>query len=62
MKTYLAVPFEQKAHARELGSQWDPARKAWYVPDGIDLTLFLEWVPHLPKLSESVRRALRRRT
>jgi hypothetical protein len=59
MKTYLAVPIEQKDRAKNLGAWWDPARKAWYVPDGTDLTPFLQWVSNLPRLSKQVKRLLR---
>ncbi len=59
MKTYLAVPLEQKERAKALGARWDPARRAWYVPDGIDLTPLLRWVPNLPRLSRAIERVLR---
>jgi hypothetical protein len=59
MKTYLAVPIEQKDRAKNLGARWDPARKAWFVPDGTDLAAFLQWVPGMPKLSRKVRRVLK---
>jgi len=62
MKTYLEVPIEEKDRAKSLGARWDPARVAWFVPDGVDLTPFLEWVPGLPKVTRKVRRVLGSRT
>jgi exodeoxyribonuclease VII large subunit len=59
MKTYLHVKFKHKDKVKNLGARWDPARKAWYVPDGVDLTPFLQWVPNLPRLSPQVKRVLR---
>jgi hypothetical protein len=41
---YLTVPFAQKDEAKGLGARWDPARKRWYVPEGIDQGPFQRWV------------------
>ena len=62
MKTYLIVPIEQKDEVKSLGAKWDPARKAWFVPDGVDLSVFLVWVPGLPKISRKVAAVLGSRT
>ena len=62
MKTYLQVPFDKRHRAKDLGARWDLARCAWFVPDGIDLTPFLEWVPGLPKITRKVVRVLGSRT
>lgn len=59
MKTYLNVPIAQKDRAKNLGALWDPARKRWYVPDGVDLTPFLGWVPRLPRLDKRIKRVLK---
>jgi hypothetical protein len=59
VKTPLKVPFDQSGKAQRLGARWDPARKYWYVPDGVDLTPFLRWLPEAPKLSKKVLRVLR---
>ena len=61
MKTYLSVPFEEKDCAKNMGARWDPARKRWYVPDGVDLTPFLPWVPDLAPLDRRIKRVLKRR-
>ena len=42
-KTYLNVPFAEKDAAKALGGKWDPAKKKWYVPANIDITLFVKW-------------------
>jgi hypothetical protein len=60
MKTYLKVPIEQKDRVKNLGAWWDPACKAWFVPDGVDLTPFVKWVPHL-RLDRRVQRVLKQR-
>lgn len=38
-KTYLAVPFREKAEAQALGARWDKAAKSWYAPEGADARL-----------------------
>lgn len=43
--TYLAVPFSQKEKAKALGARWDAAQRQWYVPTGLDLSLFSAWLP-----------------
>ena len=58
MRTDLQVPFDEKHQAQSLGARWDAARKVWFVPDGVDLTPFLHWVPGMPKLSKKIRREL----
>lgn len=49
MRTNLNVPIEERYAVRNLGASWDPARKVWFVADGVDLTPFLKWVPGLGK-------------
>ncbi|MDD5578296.1 MAG: DUF5710 domain-containing protein [Methylobacter sp.] len=44
-KTYLDVPYAQKDAAKALGARWDAANKKWYVPAGMDVTLFAIWQP-----------------
>ncbi len=45
MKTYLDVPRTQAGEARNLGARFDMSRKQWYVPDGVDLQEFAQWLP-----------------
>jgi hypothetical protein len=59
LKTYLDVPYGDHYRAKNLGARWDPARQSWFVPDAVDLTPFLKWVPGLPPLDKEVRRVLR---
>jgi len=40
---YLNVPFAQKDAAKALGARWDGAARRWYVPAGLDLSLFAAW-------------------
>ncbi len=44
MRIGLNVPYEEKDEAKELGAKWDADNKLWYVPDGIDHTLFSKWL------------------
>jgi hypothetical protein len=60
MRTDLKVPFEQKFQAQSLGARWDAAKRTWYVPDGVDASKFLRWVPGV-KVSKAVKKVLRRR-
>jgi hypothetical protein len=41
--TFLTVPYAEKDEARALGARWNPARKKWYVPPGVDLEPFAKW-------------------
>lgn len=43
--TYLITEFRDKDAVKSLGARWDPLRKQWYVPPGIDLTGFASWLP-----------------
>ena len=40
---FLNVPFAEKDEAKRLGARWDPARKKWYVPNGVDADQFSRW-------------------
>lgn len=44
-KIYLAVPFEERNHAKELGAKWDPGVKLWFAPKGADLESLDKWIP-----------------
>jgi putative DNA primase/helicase len=44
-RTYLAVPYDEKDAAKQLGAKWDRQAKAWYVPAGTDLDAFTPWLP-----------------
>ncbi len=43
-KIYLNVPYAQKDAAKALGARWDPSRKKWYVPAGVDMAPFASWL------------------
>jgi len=40
---FLNVPYAEKDDARALGARWNPTRKRWYVPDGVDPAPFAKW-------------------
>ena len=42
-RRYLTVPHHQKEDAKALGARWDDAAKKWYVPEGLDGSLFVQW-------------------
>jgi hypothetical protein len=42
-QVFLNVPFAEKDEAKRLGARWDPARKKWYVPNGVDAEKFSRW-------------------
>ena len=44
-KIFLNVSFKQKDRAKVLGARWDPEAGQWYVPAGVALTAFGEWLP-----------------
>jgi len=41
--TFLTVPYAEKDEARALGARWNPVKKRWYVPPGVDLAPFARW-------------------
>lgn len=43
--TPLTVPFREKDAAKALGARWDGTQRVWYVPDGVDLQPFAQWLP-----------------
>src|SRR5260364_384468 len=51
-RTYLFVHFNEKEEAKALGARFDAQRKAWYVPDHLDLSSFKRWVEPPRALTE----------
>lgn len=41
---FLNVPYEQKDRAKNLGAQWNPTRKKWFVNDRSEYAKFIEWI------------------
>ena len=41
----LDVTFQERETVKQLGARWDPQAKTWYVPAGLDMTRFREWLP-----------------
>ena len=58
MITFLNVPFHRIEQAKRLGARFNMARKQWFVPDGVDLIPFLNWVEAMPNLSDKVKKVL----
>lgn len=52
----LQVPFAQKDEAKKRGAQWDNNSKVWYVPEGVDPSLFKQWLPGPPQLNTRAER------
>ena len=42
--TILNVPFSEKDEAKSLGARWNPNIKKWYVPIGVNTSLFERWM------------------
>ena len=42
-RIYLLCPYEEKEECKKLGGRWDPFRKRWYVPAGLDPERFSKW-------------------
>jgi len=53
-RTYLAVPYDEKDDAKQLGARWDRQVKAWYVPAGVDLEAFTPWLPAMGQVHIAV--------
>jgi phage/plasmid primase-like uncharacterized protein len=52
----LAVPHSEKDKARMLGAAWYQPQRVWYVPEGVDVSKFVEWDPrkhHLGKTAST---------
>jgi hypothetical protein len=45
---YLDVPFPEKDQVKALGARWDRDARSWYVPAGVDLEPFADWLALLP--------------
>jgi DNA primase traC len=43
-RQYIDVPISEKEVAKVLGARWDRLKRSWFVPSGIDMTLFARWV------------------
>ena len=42
--TYLNCPYSDKEECKKLGGRWDPFRKKWYVPSGVEISRFSKWL------------------
>lgn len=44
-RQFLAVAYSEKDQAKAAGARWDRRQKAWYAPEGADLTALSKWMP-----------------
>jgi N12 class adenine-specific DNA methylase/antirestriction protein ArdC/phage/plasmid primase-like uncharacterized protein len=42
-KAYINVPFREKDEAKGLGAIWDRGQRSWYIPSGVNPSLFSKW-------------------
>ncbi|KAB7684440.1 hypothetical protein GBN23_02910 [Plesiomonas shigelloides] len=42
---YIKVPYSEKELAKKKGAKWDAKKKSWYIPDGISIIDFSNWIP-----------------
>lgn len=43
-KTYLNATYPEREKVKALGARWDGTARQWYVPDGLDLSAFQQWL------------------
>lgn len=43
--TYLTASYAEKESVKRLGARFDPVRKMWYAPAGVNLSPFQQWLP-----------------
>ena len=43
-RLYIKVPYREKDAAKAKGAKWDPEKRSWYVPAGVDLAGFGKWL------------------
>jgi len=41
----IDVAYAEKGRVKALGARWDPGVRSWYIPEGLDLDGFAEWLP-----------------
>ena len=44
-KTFLISSYTERHQVKGLGAIWDPKKKQWYVPSGMDIEPFERWLP-----------------
>lgn len=45
-RVYLNAGFEQNDILKALGAKYDTTKEQWYVPEGIGLDSFTQWIPN----------------
>ena len=44
MSKYIYVPYSDKDEAKKLGARWDKKASSWFIPDGLNESLFSKWI------------------
>jgi N12 class adenine-specific DNA methylase/antirestriction protein ArdC/phage/plasmid primase-like uncharacterized protein len=44
-KQYLAVPYDDRLAAKEVGARWDKVAKSWYVGENANMEKLSRWLP-----------------
>ena len=52
-RTYINVPFKEKGEAKELGAKWDRQKTSWYIPEGVNQSVFTKWLNVEAKVAEA---------
>ena len=52
----LTMPFEEKETVKKLGARWSAKLKSWFVPEGLDATLFSAWLSPAVEVDKSAER------
>ena len=42
-RRYINVPYRDKNLAKLLGARYDGEKQKWYIPEGVDAKLFIQW-------------------
>lgn len=48
-RQYIYCRYDEKDECKALGAKWDFIKKQWYIPEGIDNTLFNKWLVKQPQ-------------
>ena len=48
---WLLSSYDEREAVKALGGQWDPDKRQWFVPAGMDTTAFAQWLPGSAKFT-----------
>jgi phage/plasmid primase-like uncharacterized protein len=43
-RIYIKVPYREKEEAKDAGAKWDRQQQSWFIPQGVDPSLFAKWL------------------